>query len=124
MVDPKLEALPVGLPGADEGKEEVVVEQVPLEAVPPPTVGEFPDGGLAAWLVVVGVCAIHIDHVTCAPALTSAHNHAGRTRYLFYVSPGSPFPLSCHSLTRDVRSGYLVSWGVRNRWFWKGDSGR
>lgn len=41
---------------ARKTKEEVVIDLVSLEAVSPSTSDEFPDGGLAAWLVVIGVC--------------------------------------------------------------------
>ena len=43
-----------GLPDASEGKEEIV-DSASLVAAPLPIVDDFPDGGLTAWLVVVGV---------------------------------------------------------------------
>ena len=45
----------INLPNANKNKEETAAYSASLETTPPPTVGEFPDGGLAAWLVVVGV---------------------------------------------------------------------
>ena len=46
------------LPNPNKGKEVVVVDPVSSKAIASPMVDEFPDGGLTAWLVVVGVCVL------------------------------------------------------------------
>ena len=51
-------SLTVCLPDASKSKEGIVVGSVSLAEAPPPTVGDFPDGGATAWLVVVGVCLL------------------------------------------------------------------
>lgn len=75
MVDSKLEegndvlenSLTAGSRCASKGEEGVVVDPVPLVVIPPPTVGDFPDGGLTAWLVVVGVCVlVTATYIHCA----------------------------------------------------------
>lgn len=56
----------VGPPSAGKIKEGIVVDLVSLEAVPPSASDEFPDGGLTAWLVVVGVCVPPAPpHILC-----------------------------------------------------------
>ena len=52
------DSVAVGVRDTDKSKEEVEADSASLEVAPSPTFGEFPDGGLAAWLVVVGVCAL------------------------------------------------------------------
>ena len=75
MVDSKQEegndvpenSLTAGPRCANEGKEGVIVDSAPLVVTPPPTVGDFPDGGLTAWLVVVGVCVLVVaTSIHCA----------------------------------------------------------
>ena len=50
--------LTISLPDASKSKEGIVADSVSLVEVPQPTIGDFPDGGLTAWLVVVGVCLL------------------------------------------------------------------
>lgn len=49
-------SLIVGLPDASKSEEGIVIDSASSDIAPPPAVGDFPDGGLAAWLVVTGVC--------------------------------------------------------------------
>lgn len=76
-VDSKLEdgdrvlesSLTIVLPDASKVEEGVVADSASLEAAPLPTIGEFPDGGLTAWLVVVGVCFIlNTSYIMFTPA--------------------------------------------------------
>ena len=98
-VDSKLEdgdrvlesSLTIGLPDASKVEEGVVADLASLEAAPLPTIGEFPDGGLTAWLVVVGVCPVR--NTSCV-TLTPADNCIGRARYIFHVSSVSFLPSS------------------------------
>ena len=69
------ESLTVSLPDASKGKGGGVVDSVSPESAPSPTVGDFPDGGLTAWLVVVGVCAM----------LTTPIHHANIDRRSYRV---------------------------------------
>ena len=77
-------SLTVDLFDANKGKEGAVIDSVSLVKAPPPIVGDFPDGGLTAWLVVVGVGTARNSAYI---ALTSADGHPGRARYIFYVRP-------------------------------------
>ena len=57
--DNSLENSPtLGPADPNKEKEVVVVDSVSSEEVSPPAVSDFPDGGLTAWLVVVGVCTL------------------------------------------------------------------
>lgn len=53
--------------GTDDSKKEkevVIVESVSSDTALPPAVDEFPDGGLSAWLVVVGVSVLPMTTYT------------------------------------------------------------
>ena len=84
--------LTADLPDAGKGEGEVVVDSASLVTAPLPIVGDFPDGGLTAWLVVVGVCTARNNAYI---ALTTADGRPGRARYIFHVRPRPFFPSSC-----------------------------
>jgi len=59
MVDSEqVEVVMIDLSDAKKGKEWIVVDPASSVVAPSPTVDDFPDGGLTAWLVVVGVCVL------------------------------------------------------------------
>ena len=67
----ELSSLTIHLPNPGKPKEAVVVDSVPSEEIPLPTAGDFPDGGLTAWLVVVGVRTTHDNlHYTLTSGIT------------------------------------------------------
>ena len=59
MVDSEqVEVIMIGLSDASKANEWTVADSASSMAAPSPTIDDFPDGGLTAWLIVVGVCAL------------------------------------------------------------------
>lgn len=97
----------LGRDGRQSGLTEKEWEEQPAALATLPPQGDFPDGGLRAWLVVVGVSSLQI--LSCNDELTG--NRVGRLQHHGNVS-AARYVRKGYVDKAKFRFGYVNAWGA------------